>query len=75
MPYLREVQAAAREAGALVTVISGAGPSLCAFCGTQAAAEAAARQMKAVYEERSIGATVQVTGVASEGARVLRTDC
>lgn len=72
MPYLREVQSAAREAGALATVISGAGPSLCAFCDSVSAAQAAAERMKALYEERGVAATAQATTVASEGARVLR---
>ncbi len=72
MPYLREAQSVAREAGALATVISGAGPSLCAFCDSETVAQTAAGRMKVLYEEHGIAAAAQATTVASEGARVLR---
>ncbi len=74
MPHLREAQATAREAGALVTLISGAGPTLCAFCDTARAAQRVAESLKSFYESRHIPATAQSTTVAREGARLLRLE-
>ncbi len=74
MPFLRNVRAAAKRAGALGMVISGAGPTLMALCDSQATAENAAAAMKAVYETEGIGATAQASKVAHDGARVVRIE-
>lgn len=71
MPCMREVRAAARRAGALGVVISGAGPTLCAVCDDEAIACVVAQAMKAVYDDAGIVSTARHTQVAVEGAQVL----
>lgn len=71
MPMLREVRAAAKRAGALGVVISGAGPTLCAVCDDQKAAKVTADAMKAVYDEEGMASVARFTRVGIEGARVL----
>jgi homoserine kinase len=74
MPLLREAQTAAQEAGALTTIISGAGPTLCALCASAEVARAVATRVEALYANQGIGAIAQATGVSQAGARVLATD-
>ena len=71
MPHLKEVRAAARRAGALGLVISGAGPTLCAICDDVGVAQRVAAAMKAVYDEVGMGSTARHTQVEPEGAYVL----
>lgn len=71
MPMLREVRAAAKRAGALGLIISGAGPTLCAVCGSFEVAEAVMLAMKAVYDEVGIGSSVRCTQVSQVGAKVV----
>ena len=71
MPRLVEVRAAAKRAGALGLVISGAGPTLCAICDNQDTAKAAAAAMKAVYNEAKMGSVARHTQVGIQGAHVL----
>lgn len=71
MPKLAEVRAAAKQAGALGMVISGAGPTLCAVCVDDPTAEAVASAMKHVYDEAGIGSVARHTQIALDGARVL----
>ena len=73
MPFLAEVRASAKSAGALAVVISGAGPTLCAVCNCQDIARPVSTAMKAVYNEAGIACTAQHTQVAEVGARVLST--
>lgn len=75
MPLLYEVRQAAKHAGALGLVISGAGPTLCAICDSEATASQVARQMNAVYREASIDSISRHTRVCIEGAQVLSADC
>lgn len=72
MPMLVECRAAAKAAGALGLVISGAGPTLCAVCDAESTAQAAALAMKTVYDSVNIHSTARYTQVATEGARVLQ---
>src|SRR5215207_2626027 len=51
MPRLREVRAAAKQAGALALVISGAGPTMCAVCDNKVTAALVAQTMQAIYDE------------------------
>jgi len=76
MPMLAEVRAAAKAAGALGVVISGAGPTLCAVCDDEAIAQEAAEAMQSVYDAAGIGATACATRVAADGvgARVLKVE-
>jgi homoserine kinase len=73
MPCLVEVRSAAKRAGALGLVISGAGPTLCAICDSAASAETVAAAMKAVYDEANIFSQARHTQVSAQGARVLHT--
>jgi homoserine kinase len=71
MPRLAEVRTAAKRAGALGLVISGAGPTLCAVCDTEETARQAAAAMGAVYDAAGIGSVTRHTRVCQEGAQVL----
>lgn len=68
MRGLAEVRAAARAQGALGTVISGAGPTLCSICDSAACAERVAEAMRAVYAELNLPAIVRTTQPAAHGA-------
>ncbi|HVO44580.1 MAG TPA: homoserine kinase [Aggregatilineales bacterium] len=70
MPGLREVRAAARSAGALATVISGAGPTLCSICTSRAVANAVSLATEAVYKTLGIPAVTRVTTPSQDGATV-----
>ncbi|MBI5669718.1 MAG: homoserine kinase [Chloroflexi bacterium] len=74
MPLLPEIRAAAKQAGALGVVISGAGPTLCAVCDSQPTAQAVAGVMEYIYRNAGIPATARQTRISAEGARVLRVD-
>ncbi len=74
MPLLPEVRAAAKQAGALGVVISGAGPTLCAVCDSSVIAQAAAAVMGQVYTAAGIASVTRHTRIAPDGARVLRVD-
>lgn len=71
MPHMFAVRDAAKSAGALGLVISGAGPTLCGMCDSEAAAQQAVAAMKAVYDAVGIGSLTRVTSVSSTGAHVL----
>jgi homoserine kinase len=71
MPRLHEARAAAKAAGALGLVISGAGPTLMAACGDSATAARVAGVMQALYDEAGIGGVSRWTQVARDGARTL----
>ena len=71
MPLLREVRAAAKQAGALALIISGAGPTLCAVCDNEVTAALVAQIMQAIYDEAGIGGVSRHTQVARDGAQVV----
>lgn len=71
MPLLTDVRAAAKSAGALGLVISGAGPTLCAVCDCDATAERVAGAMAAIYNGARIPCQTRWTQVAADGARLL----
>jgi len=68
MPGLSEVRQVAREAGALATVISGAGPTLCAICNSSNVARLVADEMAAVYAIMGVPAATRVTTPSLDGA-------
>lgn len=72
MPYLAEVRSAAKRAGALALVISGAGPTLCAVCASSDTAQRAAAAMADVYDEATIDNVARHTRVSMTGACVLQ---
>lgn len=71
MPHLLEQRAAAKRAGALGLVISGAGPTLCAVCDSSQTSLRVAEAMEAVYAEQNIGCSIRATQVDTVGARII----
>lgn len=70
MPLLTEARAAAKRAGALGLVISGAGPTLCAVCDGEAASARVAAALEAIYQDAHIGCTARAALVNAHGASV-----
>jgi homoserine kinase len=73
MPYFQSVREQAIRAGALVVVISGAGPTLCAVCDSAVIAAGVAETMQAAYTEVGINAVVRHTRVDPTGVRIVRS--
>ena len=71
MPFLRDAQQAAREAGALATIISGAGPTVCSICDSAKSAELVRNALSAFYEQKGIETISQATQPSRCGAAVL----
>jgi homoserine kinase len=71
MPLLAEMRVVAKRAGALNLVISGAGPTLCAVCGSEDDARKVANAMKARYEEGGIKSVARHTLIAADGAKIV----
>jgi homoserine kinase len=71
IPGYAEVRLAALDAGALGCGISGAAPSMFALATSRAAAEAAGKAMGAAFERAGYSATIYVSPINREGARVL----
>jgi len=72
VPGFIETCAAAREAGALGSGLSGSGPSIFALCDGRERAEEVARAMRAAFERGGHGAAnAWVSPVGAPGARVI----
>jgi len=71
IPGFDRACAAAREAGALATLISGSGPTLCAVCDNPATAQAAAEAFAATYDALSIASRAFTARPSPQGARVI----
>ncbi|MFD2521843.1 homoserine kinase [Emticicia soli] len=71
IPEFWEVKHAALEAGALGCSISGAGPSVFAFSRGRETAEKVAFAMKSAFEKASIHCNAYVSGVNSQGPKVI----
>ncbi len=71
IPEFWEVKNAALEAGALGCSISGAGPSVFAFSRGQETAEKVSMAMKTAFEKASIHCNAYVSGVNTQGPKVL----
>ncbi len=70
-PWLEAVKTSAMDAGAAGAGLSGSGPSVFALCRGRETAEQAAKAMKdALRRTAGLSATVFLSGVASQGARV-----
>ena len=65
------VKRAALDAGAMGASISGAGPSVFAWCEDVATAHRASAVMAAAFAEAGFGSDVFVTPIASPAAQVL----
>lgn len=72
LPGFAEAKAAALEAGALGSSISGSGPTAFALARGRESAERVARAMIAAYRARGERCTVRVGPVDRDGARVTR---
>lgn len=71
VPGFREVQAAARQAGALGCSLSGSGPSIFALCASPESAERVADAMKAALDALAIPADRWVSPAGTRGAHLL----
>jgi homoserine kinase len=70
MPYLHEVRFAAKRAGALGLVISGAGPTLCAVCADEATAARVANTMQEFYAAAGLHSLIRHGKIRTQGAAV-----
>lgn len=70
MPHMLEARQAAKSAGALALVISGAGPTLCAICDREETARRVNTAMQAVYKMHDIPALSRSSTVLRDGASV-----
>jgi homoserine kinase len=73
MPGLAEVRTMAKQRGATGVIISGAGPTLCAFCGSQVVAEHVSAGMADIYAAQEMPARTFVTQISQAGVRVEAT--
>ena len=71
IPHFYEVKEAALRAGALGCSISGAGPSIFALCDNTLTAEAAGKQMQAVFDQSRIKNQLFLSAINQEGAVLL----
>ncbi len=71
IPHLDALRFAAKRAGALGLVISGAGPTLAAICIDQTIAKRVADAVCAVYESAGITCATHVSSVDETGAKVI----
>ncbi|MBK8041543.1 MAG: homoserine kinase [Haliscomenobacter sp.] len=71
IPHFYEVKEAALRAGALGCSISGAGPSIFALCDNTLTAEAAGKQMQAVFDQSRIKNHLFLSAINQEGAVLL----
>jgi len=70
IPGIEQAIKAAREAGALVTTISGAGPTLCAVCDSMANAQTVTAAFGHVYERLGMAYQTHVARPSKVGAAV-----
>ena len=68
MPGLVEARRVAAESGALATVISGAGPTLCTLCDSEKTAVWVAESIRGVYSRLSLACSVRITQLSTNGA-------
>lgn len=71
IPHLQKVKEIAEQAGALATIISGSGPTLCSLCLTQMDAKAVNTALVGFYEAEKIGAKSHAALPSSVGAHVI----
>ena len=74
VPGFADVQAAAREAGALGCSLSGAGPTVFACCKGEATTHAVHEAMTAAFASHDQKTESWVTTISAQGARVVETE-
>jgi homoserine kinase len=70
LPWLPDLLASARKAGALAAALSGAGTTVCALCTPESAREVAKAMMDTASSHRVAG-RAEVVDVGVPGARVV----
>ncbi|NIM00237.1 MAG: homoserine kinase, partial [Acidobacteria bacterium] len=71
IPGCDRVLEAAREAGALASSISGAGPSVFALCATEERTEAVAAEMISAFSDAGLSASTVTSAADCPGARLV----
>jgi homoserine kinase len=71
IPGFAQAKELAADCGALASVISGSGPTLCSLCVTANEAEAVNRRLVAFYEKQGQGAKGYLARPSLQGARVV----
>ena len=71
VPGLANVIVAAKDAGALGAVLSGAGPAVIAYCGSRTNTNAIADAMKETFAANGITADTSILGVDTHGAHIV----
>lgn len=71
VPGFADVQAAAMDAGALGCSLSGAGPTLFAWCNGSATADAVCDAMTDAFARHDVATEAWISPIPSEGARVV----
>lgn len=71
IPHFDELQSAAIEAGALNFTISGAGPSMFAFCDGLVIAEEVGQRVSTILAQQGIGARVYSSEINTSGAQLI----
>jgi len=74
IPGFAAVRQAALDAGALGASISGAGPSLFAWCRGRPAAEVCARAMREAFARSGLDAQAHISPVAARGAHIVNPE-
>jgi homoserine kinase len=70
IPHFELIQSTAFSLGALGCSISGAGPSVFAFCSNELIAEKCGAAIQRIWQDHGIDSTVFQSGINPEGARV-----
>ncbi len=71
IPYFAEAREVARDHGALASIISGAGPTLCIPARTQSDAQAIGEVVVGFYHGNGVAATSRTVQISPVGARVV----
>lgn len=74
VPGFSDVQAAALEAGALGCSLSGAGPTLFAWCEGEVNAQAVSDAMTATFDRHDVPSESWISTIPTEGARVVEAE-
>ena len=71
IPALSEARKAAKAAGAFGLIISGAGPTLCAFCDDDRVAANCAESVVAIFSQNDIQCKTFITQISERGAHLI----
>jgi len=71
IPYLAQMRLLATECGALVTIISGSGPTVCSICASHEDAEVVNQAIREAYHQNGLSSTGYVTVPSIRGAYIV----